>query len=217
VLRHELAVLRRQTARPPLTTAARVFPAAASRLLPRSIWTMFVVKPATLLDWHRRLVARRCTYRRRAGRRADQSRGSPADPADGARESAMGLSAHRRRTERTGRGRVGNGSPEHSTRGKFGSGGWTARPIVGSIPAVASEESHRRRFLYRRHDLSAPLYVLFFIEVATRRVHFVVCTARPDDVWVTQQARQLTWTLAERSEPVRLLVRERSQIYAKLR
>jgi hypothetical protein len=57
VLRHELAVLRRQTARPLLTMADRVFLAAASRLLPRSIWTMFVVKPATLLEWHRRLVA----------------------------------------------------------------------------------------------------------------------------------------------------------------
>ena len=50
VLRHELAVLRRQTARPLLTTADRAFPAAASRLLARSIWTMFVVKPATLLQ-----------------------------------------------------------------------------------------------------------------------------------------------------------------------
>jgi len=38
---------------------------AASRLMPRGIWTSFLVKPATLLDWHRRLVARRWTYRRR--------------------------------------------------------------------------------------------------------------------------------------------------------
>ena len=65
VLRHELAVLRRQTSHPRLTTADRVFLAAASRLLPRGIWTSFLVKPATLLDWHRRLVARRWTYRRR--------------------------------------------------------------------------------------------------------------------------------------------------------
>jgi len=50
------------------------------------------------------------------------------------------------------------------------------------------------------------LYVLFFIEVATRRVHFAGCTAHPDDGWVTQRARQVTWTLAERPEPVRSLV-----------
>jgi len=59
VLRHEVAVLRRQTARPRLTTDNRVFLAATSRVLPRSFWTLFLVKPATLLEWHRRSVARR--------------------------------------------------------------------------------------------------------------------------------------------------------------
>ena len=68
VLRHELSVLRRLTRRPQLTTSDRVLLAAASRLLPRSSWRSFLVTPATLLRWHRRLVARRWTYEGRTGR-----------------------------------------------------------------------------------------------------------------------------------------------------
>ena len=52
------------------------------------------------------------------------------------------------------------------------------------------------------------LYVLFFIEVASRRVHLAGCTAHPDGEWVTQQARQVAWTFAERAEPVRFLIRD---------
>jgi putative transposase len=65
VLRQELAVLRRRIRRPPFTTADRTFLAAASRLLPRVTWqSLFMVTPATLLRWHRLLVARRWTYAR---------------------------------------------------------------------------------------------------------------------------------------------------------
>jgi putative transposase len=68
VLRHELAVLRRQIHRPTFRPADRWFLAAASRLLSRDKWSVFLVKPATLLRSHRWMVAKRWTYARRGGR-----------------------------------------------------------------------------------------------------------------------------------------------------
>ena len=62
VLRHQVAVLRRQVARPHLEPQDRVLLAALSRGLPRQRWEVFFVAPATLLRWHRALVARRRTY-----------------------------------------------------------------------------------------------------------------------------------------------------------
>jgi hypothetical protein len=57
VLRHQLTVLRRQVPRPRLEPADRALLAAVSRALPRARWSCFLVKPETLLRWHRRLVA----------------------------------------------------------------------------------------------------------------------------------------------------------------
>jgi putative transposase len=65
VLRHELAILRRQPSRPRLTQADRALLAALSRSLPRATWAAFSFKPETLLRWHRQLIARRWTYSHR--------------------------------------------------------------------------------------------------------------------------------------------------------
>jgi putative transposase len=68
VLRHEVAILRRQVHRPTFRPADRWFLAATSRLLPRVKWSMFLVTPATLLRWHRGMVTRHWTDARRPGR-----------------------------------------------------------------------------------------------------------------------------------------------------
>jgi putative transposase len=61
VLRHQLAVLRRQVKRPVYRTSDKAFLAAASRLLRREAWGAFLVRPETLLRWHRELIARKWT------------------------------------------------------------------------------------------------------------------------------------------------------------
>jgi hypothetical protein len=63
VLRHQLTVLRRQVVRPRYTPQDRMVLAVLARWLPRERWPVFLVTPATLLRWHRELVAHRWTYR----------------------------------------------------------------------------------------------------------------------------------------------------------
>jgi putative transposase len=62
VLRHQLAVVRRQVARPRYAPGDRVVLASLAKLLPRERWPIFLVTPSTLLRWHRELIRRHWTY-----------------------------------------------------------------------------------------------------------------------------------------------------------
>jgi putative transposase len=59
------------------------------------------------------------------------------------------------------------------------------------------------------------LYVLFFIELRSRRVHLAGCTANPTGAWVTQQARQFACRLQEQPSRFRYLIRDRDSKYTR--
>jgi putative transposase len=210
VLRHELDILRRQLGRPTLRPADRAFLAAASRLMPRRRWSSFFVTPDTLLRWHRRLVTRRWTY---PGR-------SPGRPSVGAEVRALVLRVARE-NPRWGYQRIAG---ELAGLG-FSVSATTVRKLLrnaGLGPAGKRGGLSWHEFLRNQAQSMVTcdfltvdtvamrrLYVLFFIELGSRRVHLAGCTENPSGIWVAQQARNLEWSLTERPSPLRFLIHDR--------
>lgn len=209
VLRHELAVLRRRSARPVRTRADRALLAALSRLLPRERWGCFSVRPETLLGWHRRLVARRWTY-------ASRGPGRPAlDPT--VRELILRLA---RENPRWGYQRIvgelkGLGIKVSATSVR------TVLIEAGVKPAPERGGLSWRAFLRQQASTTLAcdfltvetaflqrIYVLFFISLATRRIEYVACSSNPDGAWTAQQARNLLMQFGE-DQQFRLLIHDR--------
>jgi transposase len=210
VLRHQLRVLERQVACPQLHASDRALLAAFSRVLHRSAWSSFLVKPATLLRWHRELVARRWTYpHRRPGR--------PAMALE-VRELVLRLA---RENPGWGYRRI-QGELVGLGIGIAASTVWTILREAGVEPAPRRLESSWREFLRRQAASIVEcdfltvdtvflkrFYVLFFIELASRRVRIAGIKANPDGAWVTQQARNLVMRLDDERVAARFLIRDR--------
>ncbi|HET6770782.1 MAG TPA: integrase core domain-containing protein [Actinomycetota bacterium] len=193
ILRHELKVLRRGGRRPAYRRRDRVLLAACSRLLPRVSWRGFIVTPQTLVRWHRELVRRKWTYRRR---------GVPGRPRidEGLRGLIIRLA---RENPRWGYRRI---QGEVRKLG-FGVAASTIHSILraeGLGPAPRRGGPTWREFLKAQAEgivacdfftvetaWLRTLYVLFFIELGSRRVILAKGTSSPDSTWVTQQARNL--------------------------
>ena len=96
------------------------------------------------------------------------------------------------------------------------------------MPAPQRGRSSWRTFLkhYRQQMLACDfftvetvrletLYVLFFIELGSRRIHLAGCTTNPDRAWVTQQARQFVWQLDDGAQTsMRFLIHDRDSKFA---
>jgi putative transposase len=213
VLRHELGVLRRQVKRPVYRSRDRALLAAASRILPRERWGAFLVRPETLLRWHRSLVARKWT-------RPHRPPGRPAiDP-----EVRRLILSMARENPRWGylriKGELGKLGVRVSATSiamllrRSGVGPAPRRGIGwrGFLKAQAAGILACDFFTVETAFLKT-LYVLFFIEIGTRRVHVTVSTTNPDSSFVTQQARNLVMSLADEGTQIRFLIRDRDAKY----
>jgi hypothetical protein len=210
VLRHQLAVLRRQHPRPRFQPHDRALLAALSRLLPRPRWSIFVVTPETLLGWHRRMVRRRWTY-------PALPHGRPSVPQQG-QTLIVRLATE---NPRWGYQRI-RGELLHL--GCRVSASSIARILRanGLQPAPRPASTTWRSFLRRQAAgilacdfltvdtvFLRRLYVLFFIQLHDRRVHLAGVTANPIGAWVAQQARNLLAALDEEATAFRFLIRDR--------
>ena len=213
-LRHEVEVLRRQVGRCAYEPADRALLAVFSRLLPRSSWARFGVTPATLLSWHRRLMARRGTYPPRPPGRPPVDDQMTTLVVRLARENPR--SGYRRIQGELGKlglrlaaSTIAKVLKDHGLGPAPRRSGPTWREFLRTQASgvVATDFFHVDTVLLKR------LYVLFFIELGRRRVWITGVTDHPNSLWVTQQARNVTGDLADKEITTRFLVRDRDTKY----
>jgi len=220
VLRQQLSILQRKLNHPiranrvekmtlaVLTTKSmRISHRSANQL--RDIIRIF--QPETILRWHRELVRRKWTYpNKNKGGRPSMSK-----------ELESVLLRLARENPRWGYGKIHGELVKLSFK--------VSQPTIRNIlnrhgiqPAQVRNGSIGWRHLmahYKEQILACDFftvetiwlqtfYVLFFIELGSRRVHFAGITTNPDQRWVTQQARQLVWELSDRENPLRFLIHD---------
>jgi len=216
-LRRQVQVLERQIKRVRWSPGDRMVLAALRERIPKSGWAGLLVRPETVLGWHRALVRRKwAAYQRRP------RRGRP--PISGECRQLIVRMAH----ENPGWGYF-------RIRGELLKLGHqvAATTIRSVLLAAGVPPSGRRSQLTWKQFLSAHaetlvaadffsvdtiffrrLYVLIYVHLASRRVLLASCTSEPSAAWVTQQARNLSWRLEDEAIKLSVVVHDRDKKFA---
>src|SRR6266568_5708081 len=215
VLRHELRVLRWQIKRPQLAPADRMIIAAFHRLVSRS-GLGGLVKPETVLGWHRELVRRKwAAFGRRRGP------GRPGlDPEiqelilqiarDNPRWGCVRLSGE---LLKLGHAVSATAIRKLLRRHRIGPAPLRSRLTWKAFLRAQASAILLTDFLSVDTVPLKRLYVLLYMELATRRVIWFAVTDPPDSVWVRQHARNLCWELAEIGVDARFLIHDHDAKY----
>jgi putative transposase len=205
VLRTQLAVLHRQHPYPRFAPEDRAILTAMARVVRRDRWAIFLVKPDTLLRWHRRLVAKHWTYPHRPGRptitpeiRRTILRFARENPTWGYRRihgelTQLGVHIAASTVWAILKNAGIDPAPGRS------SDSWTTFLRTQAAGIVACDFFTVDTVLLRRY------YVLFFIELHTRRVHLAGITTNPTGPWTTQAARNFS---VRTNRAIRFVIRD---------
>lgn len=192
MLRHDNAVLRRHIPRVRYEPADRLWFAALSNPIPRHRWArVFPITPATLMAWHRKLVARKWDYsqRRRPGRpptaaavRALILRMAAENPGWGLRRIHGELSRLGHKVAASTVWNILNQSEADPAPRRSG-------PTWKQFLTAQAEHILAVDFLHVDTINLTRIYALVILELGTRRTHLLGVTANPTGTWTTQAAR----------------------------
>ena len=216
-LRRQVQVLERQIKRVRWTPGDRMLMAALSDHLPQAAWAALLVRPETVLGWHRALVRRKwAAYLRRP------RRGRPPTGVECrnlivrmARENpGWGYFRIKGELRKLGQAVAATtirsvllraGIPPSDRRAKLS---WKQFLAAHAQTLVVADFLSVETVFFKR------LYVLIYMHLATRRVLLAACMANPNEAWMAQQARNLAWTLEEDGIKLKAVIHDRDKKFS---